>query len=89
MEALAAGDFTDEDLEAARRCVMQSFEVVNDSQAGLAGWYLGQTLSDRLLTPDELRAEIAGIDRAAIIRAAARLRCECVYLLAQEGQTDG
>lgn len=89
VEALAAGDFTDEDLEAARRCVMQSFEVVNDSQAGLAGWYLGQTLSDRLLTPDELRAEIAGIDRAAIIRAAARLRCECVYLLAQEGQTDG
>lgn len=89
IEALASGDFTDEDLESARRCVMQSFEVVNDSQSGLASWYLWQTLTSRLLTPDELRAELAGIDRDAVIRAAKRLSFECVYLLAQEGQTDG
>jgi predicted Zn-dependent peptidase len=68
---------------------MQSFEAVNDSQSGIAGWYLGQTLSSRLLTPDELRAGLAKIDREAIVRAAKRLSFECVYLLAQEGQTDG
>ena len=87
--ALAAGDFTDDDLEAARRAVIQSFEAVNDSQAGLAGWYLAQTLLTEQHSPEDVRRELALVDRAAVVRAAQRLRCECVYLLAQEGQNDG
>ena len=86
---LANGEFTDDDLEAARRAVIQSFEAVTDSQAGMAGWYLSQTLLPRMKTPAELRAEIQAVSRDAVIRAAARLRCECVYLLAQEGENDG
>lgn len=87
--ALAAGEFTNDDLEAARRCVVQSFEAVNDSQAALAGWYLAQTLLPQLVTPEELRRTLEMVDRAAVVRAAARLRLECVYLLAQEGESDG
>lgn len=87
--ALAAGEFTDEDLEAARRCIIQNFETVNDSQSGLAGWYLAQTLLPQFSSPEEIRQELTVVDRAAVIRAAQRLRCECVYLLAQEGNADG
>ncbi len=87
--ALAAGEFTDEDLEAARRCIIQSFETVNDSQSGLASWYLAQTLLPQFSSPEELRQELTAVDREAVIRAAQRLRCECVYLLAQEGNADG
>lgn len=89
VEALAQGNFTDEDVESARRLVLQSFEAVGDSQSALAAWYVSQTLLDNQRTPDEVRAELAAIDREAIIRAAKKLRLECVYLLAQEEQTDG
>ncbi len=89
VEALASGEFTDEDLEAARRCVIQSFESVNDSQSALAAWYITQTLLPRQSQPEEIRQALQAVDREAVIRAAGRLRCECVYLLAQEGRTDG
>ena len=89
VEALAQGDFTDEDLEAARRCVVQSFEAVGDSQAATAAWYITQTLLPRQSDPEEVRRAMEAVDRAAVIRAAGRLRCECVYLLAQEETVDG
>ncbi len=89
VEALAAGDFTEDDLEAARRCVIQSCEAVGDSQSAVAGWYVAQTLLPQLKTPEEIRREVEAVDRAAVTRAAKRLRCECIYLLAQEEQADG
>ena len=89
VQALANGEFTDDDLEAARRCVIQSFETVNDSQNGLSGWYLAQALLPQSVAPDQMREQFMKIDREAVIRAAKRLRCECVYLLAQEGNVDG
>ena len=89
VEALASGDFTEDDLEAARRCVTQSFESVGDSQSALAAWYITQTLLLQQSEPSDIRYAVETVDREAVIRAAKRLRCECVYLLAQEGRTDG
>lgn len=90
VEALVDGRFTDDELEAARRCVLQSFEAVGDSQAALASWYISQAILPHRQTPQEARRAVEQADRAAVIRAAARLRCECVYLLApEEGCVDG
>lgn len=89
VDALARGEFSEEDLESARRLVLQSFEAVGDSQSALAGWYIAQTLLEEQRTPSEVRAELATVDRDAVIRAAQKLQLECVYLLAQEEHTDG
>ncbi len=89
VQALANGEFTDEDLESARRLVLQSFEAVGDSQSALAGWYISQTLLEDQRTPQEVRSELAVVRREDIVRAARKLRLECVYLLAQEEHTDG
>ena len=89
VEALKNGEFTADDLEAARRCVVQSFESVGDSQSGAAMWYITQTLLPRQSDPEEIRRMVEAVDRDAVIRAAKRLRCECVYLLAQEETVDG
>lgn len=88
-EALANGEFTDEDMESARRCVIQSFESTGDSQSATAAWYVTQALLPKEYTPQEVRALVKAVDRTAVIRAARRLTCECVYLLAQEGCADG
>lgn len=87
--AIANGEFTDEDMEAARRCVIQGAEVIDDSQSGIAGWYISQTLLPKCDTPQEVCRSVEAVDREAVIRAARRLRCECVYLLAQEDNADG
>lgn len=89
VQALTVGEFTEEDLESARRCVMQSFEAVGDSQEAQAAWYVTQTLLPKQQRPEDVRRQLKAVDREAVIRAAARLRLECVYLLAQEEANHG
>lgn len=90
VEALVNGRFTDDELEAARRCVIQQFESMSDSQASLASWYLSQTLLSQRQSPQEAWKAVERVNRDAVIRAASRLRCECVYLLApKEECVDG
>ena len=84
IEAVQQGAFSDDDLEAARRCVMQSFEAVGDSQEAIGSWYVAQGLAQQLQTPEEVRRQIAAVDRQQVIDAARRVTLECVYLLAPE-----
>lgn len=83
-ELICRGEFTDEDLEAARRSVIQSFEAVNDSQNARAAWYVVQSTGDKVSSPEEIREEIAAVTKEAVIEAAKKLQYECVYLLAQK-----
>jgi predicted Zn-dependent peptidase len=81
-DLICRGKFTDEDLEAARRSVVQSFEAVNDSQSARAAWYVVQSTREDLRTPEEIREEIAAVTREEVIAAAQKLQYECVYMLA-------
>lgn len=82
IEIVRRGEFTQDELEAARRAVLQSFEAVNDSQTAVSAWYSTQDLSQPPKTPADTRAEIAAVTREQVIAAAKRLSHECVYLLA-------
>lgn len=83
-DLICRGEFSDEDLEAARRSVVQSFEAVNDSQGARAAWYVVQSTHDDLRSPQEMQEEIASVTREAVIEAACKLQYECMYLLAQK-----
>ncbi|MBO5929054.1 MAG: insulinase family protein [Clostridia bacterium] len=88
-DLICRGEFTEEDLEAARRSVVQSFEAVNDSQSARAAWYVVQSTRDDLRKPEEIREEIAAVTREEVIAAAQKLQYECVYMLApKEEATD-
>ncbi len=87
LEAIRRGEFTDEELEAARRSIVQSFEAVNDSQSARAAWYVSQAALSEPTTPEQTRKAIEAVTREEVIAAAERVRYECAYLLAQKGGT--
>lgn len=89
LATLRDGDFTDAELEDARRAMMQAFEGVNDSQAAAGAWYVSQGLADALKTPETVMEEIAAVTREQVIEAAGQVTLGCVYLLApKEGEHD-
>ncbi|MBR2338368.1 MAG: insulinase family protein [Clostridia bacterium] len=88
IETIRAGYFTDSELEDARRCMVQAFEAVNDSQPSVGAWYVSQGLASAPKTPGQTKQEIAAVTREQVIAAAQRITPECVYLLApKEGSS--
>ncbi len=87
LEAVRRGEFTDEELEAARRSIVQSFEAVNDSQGARSAWYVSQAALEDPDTPEATREAIEAVTREEVIAAAKQVRYECAYLLAQKGET--
>ena len=81
LEELREGRFTDEDLESARRSVLNQFHEVDDLQASRESWYLRQTLRSVPATPDEEAAKAAAVTREQVCAAARRVTPVCVYLL--------
>ena len=86
LRAICDGAFTEEDLESARRAVVQSFEAVEDSLSARAGWYIAQAVSECPQTPAQSRDAVEAVSRDEVIAAAKRVQYECAYLLAQKGE---
>ncbi len=86
LDMIRNGEFTEEDLEAARRSIVQSFEAVNDSQSARAAWYIGQTGLPEVCTPESACDAMEAVTREEVIRAAQAVTYECAYLLAQKGE---
>ncbi len=82
LDAVRAGDFTDEDLESARRSVVNQFVTVGDLQATTASWYLGQSLAPRLSTPEESAGAVRAVTREQVAAAAQGVTLGADYLLA-------
>ena len=89
LDALKTGDFTEEDLESARRSACQAFGSVGDSQGAQASWYLGQCLLPGVSTPEEASKALAAVTRERVVAAAERVTLESVYLLTQEPGGEG
>lgn len=86
LEAIRQGNFTEEDLESARRSIVQGLESVGDSQGARAAWYVAQACAEPFVTPEATRQEIERVSREEVIEAARQVQYECAYLLAQKGE---
>lgn len=81
LEAMKKGDFTDEELENARRAILNSLKGVNDSFNALANWYFGRICDNNIYTPEEQIERINKITREDITAAANSLKLDTVYVL--------
>lgn len=86
LEAIKAGNFSDEELEAARRSLIQRFAAADETPADREGWYLAQTLYDRYVTPAETAAQLAAVTREEVCSVAQMTHFDTVYLLHPEGE---
>lgn len=80
----ARGEFTDEELQIARRALCSSLQEVHDTPASLLAWYPRQAMHARILSPQEVCAQINAVTREEIMQAAATLQPDTLYCLLPE-----
>ncbi|MDD3261952.1 MAG: pitrilysin family protein [Oscillospiraceae bacterium] len=86
LKAVQQGDFTDEDFEAAKLALVDSYHTVEDSLSALEGWYLTQTFAPKVYSPEEYAALIGAVSREEVVQAAEGVCLDTVYCL--KGQED-
>ena len=84
LEAIRQGDFSDDELEAARRSMVQRYVSAADNPEALENYYLTQTVYDNYVTPEEKRDRTMAITKEDVCRAARLTHFDTVYLLAPE-----
>lgn len=85
LEALKAGDFSDDMLEDTRLAVLDSLASSEDSPAATAAWYSAQG-PDAMRSPAEVANGVRAVTRVQVIEAANTLTLDCVYTLTPEEQ---
>ena len=81
LEAMCRGDFSDEEMENARRSIINSWKGVSDNAYSIADWYFTQTYSGTPDSPEERIEKLMKITRDDIISAAGSLKLDTVYVL--------
>jgi predicted Zn-dependent peptidase len=82
LDELKDGNFTDDDMRFAKLSLQNSYTQVADSIDSLSVYYLGQSLSGTIRTPEQAAAGIMGAAREDVVKAARGIKLDTVYLLA-------
>ncbi len=81
LDAIREGNFSDDELEAARRSLVQRFSAMNETPADREVFYIGQTLYDRYITPEQTVSALLAVTREEVIRVAKLVHFDSTYLL--------
>ena len=81
LEEIRDGNFTDEDLDAAKLVMQNALKSAGDSLYTLESWYLTQILSGMEQSPLAAADSLAKVTREEIIRAARQVALDTVYFL--------
>ena len=76
-----SGDFTDDELEWARRSVVSTLRTTLDTQGRLEDYWLGQSAAGLTDGPDQVAQKVEAVTRAQAVEAAHDLTLDTVYFL--------
>lgn len=89
LDAIAKGEFTDEELASTKLAYANSLKSVGDSLAATESWYLTQILRGRGESPEQELAAMDKVGRAQVEQAAAGVTLDTVYFLtSKEAKAD-
>lgn len=88
LEAVRAGDFTDEELKAAKLGVASDLRSIMDSQGELEGFYLAQALDGLDYGPLELAALVEDVTKEDVMNIANSVECDLVYFMSRAEEAD-
>ena len=86
LEAIRRGDFTSEELDAARKSLINAYRQLEDSPADLENYYYGRLLAGCRGSLRECREDFAAVTAGEVAQAAGRLQTAVIYFL--EGTRD-
>lgn len=81
LEAVKAGDFTQEELVAAKKSVSSDYRAAMDSPAGMIDFWLSQNIRGLDYGPEELAALVEDVTAQEVIAAAKSVECDAIYFL--------
>ena len=86
LEDMRNGKFTDEEIENAKKYMVSGIKNVQDEQDSEITYYMGQELSDKLLTFDEYIDKINDVTRKQIENIASKIHINTIYFLTNKEQ---
>ena len=81
LQAVQEGDFSAEDLDAAKMSVANSFRTMSDYLGGLEAWYLSQAFEKTVLTPEQSAEAVGGVTKEQVVKVAQTVSLDTVYQL--------
>jgi predicted Zn-dependent peptidase len=81
LAALAAGDISDAEWQAAQKSMENSYRQLSDSPTATEVYYLGRALAGVPISPEEGSARIAALTREEVIRVAKQMTIDTVFVL--------
>ncbi|WOC31447.1 MULTISPECIES: EF-P 5-aminopentanol modification-associated protein YfmF [Caproicibacterium] len=81
LKAVQGGEFTDADIAAAKLSMVNNYNGVADSLSALEGWYLSQSVSAQVYTPEAYAKLVQDASREDIVRTAQGVYLDTVYCL--------
>lgn len=80
------GDFTEEEISAAKLSLSDEYRSIDDSLYGIESYYLGQLLAKTDKSPEEMAKRIKEITKDEIIKAFENVALDTVYCLESEAE---
>lgn len=81
LQCVKDGDFSGDELDAAKLSLCNSYRTLSDSPDGLEAWYLLQTFSNPIRQPEEEAGLVNAVTREEVIAAAQKITLDTVYSL--------
>ncbi len=81
LDALAAGEISDAEWQAAQKAMANSYRQLSDSPSAMEVYYLGRALAGVPISPEESSARIATLSREDILRVARQMTVDTVFIL--------
>lgn len=81
LAAVAAGDFTQEELNAAKQALISGLQGTHDAPGSIEGYYASAALSGLALTPAQYMEKVKQVSAADVAAAAKTLKLDTVYFL--------
>ena len=81
LEDIKNGDFSEDDLENAKKLILTSIDGVTEEQDTEITYYYGQELSDRFVTVEDYKKYISEVTKQQVMELARTIQINTVYFL--------
>ena len=81
IEDMKNGDFTDEDVENAKKGILAAINTIDDEQDTTISYYFGQELSDTQISIEDYKERIQKVQKQDIIEIAKKVKINTIYFL--------
>lgn len=86
LKDIQAGNFTDDEINQTKMSAINNIITSTDYLSGLENWYVSQIFDKKILSQEQVIAQIKQISKQDIIDASNKISLDTVYILTSNGE---